>query len=147
MAIKNYMESDHKQCDDIFAEFENSVVRKNMADAQSLFQKLKTAYETHFSREEDILFPEFDEQTGMNCGPTTIMRKEHEQMRFYLATIENALAEEDRTKILGLCETFNLLAQQHNSKEEQVLYVMCDTVLAAKTDTILERMHDVARIS
>jgi hypothetical protein len=40
-------------------------------------------------------------------------------------------------------ETFNLLAQQHNAKEEGILYPLADGVLAGGADGLVARMRAV----
>ena len=41
----------------------------------------------HFCAEEQVLFPAFEEQTGMLTGPTQVMRSEHMQLRLSLIHI------------------------------------------------------------
>jgi len=140
MSIKVFLSGDHKACDDVFAEFENSVVRGEKERSKELFESLKRGFEEHFLMEEEVLFPEFESKSGMSCGPTQVMRMEHEQMRFNLGMIGKALDGGDKSKTLGMCESFMILTQQHNSKEEQILYTMCDQVLAQEGTEIVEKM-------
>ena len=39
----------------------------------------------HFEMEEAVLFPAFEEATGMTQGPTMVMHAEHVQMKGVLA--------------------------------------------------------------
>ena len=83
----------------------------------------------HFEAEEGVLFPAFEAATGMGHGPTEMMRHEHEQMRTLLAQLESACDAHDGDGYSGIAETLLMLMQQHNMKEENILYPMCDRVL------------------
>jgi hemerythrin-like domain-containing protein len=53
----------------------------------------------HFGVEESVLFPRFEQSTGMYRGPTQVMRGEHVQMRQLLAAAEAALADAGRRRL------------------------------------------------
>ena len=143
MSIREFLSTDHKDCDENFADFENAIVKGETETAKAAFEKMKNEFETHFKMEEGTLFPEFEAKSGMSCGPTEVMRREHEQMRFNIGMLEKALESGNKSQILGLCESFNILVQQHNSKEEQILYTMCDNVLFGESVALIEKMKDV----
>ena len=84
---------------------------------------------THFKKEEDILFPEFERTTGITMGPTQVMRVEHAQARELLERMRSALEGRDKKNFLAVADTLMILLQQHNMKEEQILYPMCDQYL------------------
>jgi len=98
--------------------------------------------ERHFQKEEDTLFPAFEQATGNAMGPTRVMRLEHRQMRDALAEMSNALAGGDLEDYLGQAETLLILMQQHNIKEEQILYPMCDQILGAAAAGMIQAMQD-----
>ena len=85
----------------------------------------------HFEVEENVLFPAFEQATGMTMGPTAMMRAEHAQMRDLLHNMAAVIAAGRRDDYLGMSETLLLYMQQHNLKEENVLYPMSDQLLAA----------------
>jgi hemerythrin-like domain-containing protein len=95
----------------------------------------------HFAREEQVLFPAFEAATGMTSGPTAVMRMEHRQIEQLMASLQAALDRRDREEYLGVSETLLMLMQQHNAKEENILYPMADRSLAAAGDRVLERMR------
>jgi hemerythrin-like domain-containing protein len=74
-------------------------------------------------------------------GPTQVMRGEHRQMRELLAAAEVSLGARDADDYSGYAETLLIMAQQHNMKEENVLYPMCDQHLSAELPAILERLE------
>ena len=85
----------------------------------------------HFDVEENVLFPAFEQATGMSMGPTAMMRAEHAQMRDLLHNMAAVIVAGRRDDYLGMSETLLLYMQQHNLKEENVLYPMSDQALAA----------------
>ena len=93
--------------------------------------------------EEMILFPQFEQASGMTQGPTQVMVMEHEQMRELLSRMANALQEKDNDKFFGLSETLMILMQQHNMKEEQMLYTMAQQHLSAESDRIVDMMKSM----
>ncbi|WP_440876114.1 hemerythrin domain-containing protein [Thalassotalea sp. PLHSN55] len=123
-SIPEYMTEKHRECDDIFTEAESSVSAGNWELAQKQWREFSEELALHLEAEESILFPQFEQATGMTSGPTYVMRGEHEQMRALVADLDKALASEDKTQFLGLSETLMVLMQQHNMKEEMMLYPM-----------------------
>jgi iron-sulfur cluster repair protein YtfE (RIC family) len=77
------------------------------------------ATEVHFRLEEEGLFPALDSAAPGAAGPTSVMRMEHQQ------------------ECLGLMETLHLLIQQHNAKEEAILYPLADRTLGERSDALL----------
>jgi DUF438 domain-containing protein len=65
----------------------------------------------------------------MTSGPTEVMRGEHRQMRDLLGQMSSGLADRDGDTFSGAAETLLILMQQHNMKEENILYPMCDNAL------------------
>ena len=77
----------------------------------------------------------------MTTGPTQVMRGEHQQMRALIDDINKALKAEDKDQFLGLSETLMILMQQHNMKEEMMLYPMCQQQIQ-QTDEVQEKIAE-----
>jgi len=129
MIISQFMTQEHRDCDTEFADAEQAVAHDNWAEAETKFLAFSNDTLRHFKREEDELFPTFETQTGSTEGPTQVMRYEHEQVRGLIGKMAEALESQNRDDYLSLCESMMILLQQHNMKEEQMLYAMCDRVL------------------
>jgi hemerythrin-like domain-containing protein len=142
--ILEFMGADHRACDDLFAASEGSVAQKHWDDVRSLFDRFQVVMGRHLAMEEQILFPAFEAETGFSMGPTRVMRMEHDQMRELIHEMETAVAAHNERDYLGLSETLNMLMQQHNLKEEGMLYPMCDQALAAGKDSIINEMQTIA---
>jgi len=123
--------ADHRHCDGLFATAEDAAQRTDWAACRERFDAFRAAMLQHFEIEENVLFPAFEQATGMTMGPTAMMRSEHAQMRGLLNNMGEVIAAGRRDDYLGLSETLLLYMQQHNLKEENVLYPMSDQVLAA----------------
>ncbi|MCK4875118.1 MAG: hemerythrin domain-containing protein [Sulfurimonas sp.] len=141
--IKDFMTQDHRDCDEIFAQMEDAVASKS-DEALVKFEKFQDSLTNHFKMEEMVLFPMFEQKTGMTQGPTQVMVMEHEQMRELLSKMEDAVESSDNDKFFGLSETLMILMQQHNMKEEQMLYTMVQEHLGDDADHIISRMRTVA---
>lgn len=141
--ITDTMGGDHHRCDLIFAEAEASVSDSNWDVGTAQFNEFHTAMEHHFSMEEDVLFPTFEEASGMTMGPTQMMRMEHTQMRQLFSDMVQAVEKQDKDEYLGLSETLMMIMQQHNMKEEQMLYPMTDRTLGGDVDEVIEKMNAV----
>lgn len=139
--IRSFMTDDHRRCDDFFADAEQAIGKNNMAAARAAFEHFQSAVLAHFECEEKTLFPTFEAKTGMSMGPTQVMRMEHQQMRDLLDDARNAIESGDIDDYLGLAETLLIMMQQHNMKEENILYPMCDQHLSAELPAVLERLE------
>lgn len=122
--IVDYMTEKHRECDEIFSVAESAVSENNWQLAEQKWPAFAQELELHFQAEENILFPQFEQATGMTSGPTQVMRMEHEQMRALVNDINQALEANNKNSFLGASETLMVLMQQHNMKEEMMLYPM-----------------------
>lgn len=141
--ILEFLGSDHRACDDVFASAEVAVAQKNWDSARSLFECFQTAMAHHLAMEAKVLFPAFESRTHNSTGPTQVMRMEHEHMRELMQAMATAMAETNQDRYLGLSETLNMLIQQHNLKEENMLYPMSDQVLGGESDSLIHAMQAI----
>jgi len=133
----------HRHCDDLFVAAEEAVQRGDWAAAAPSFEHFHDQMKAHFAAEEELLFPAFEAATGMSAGPTRMMRYEHEQMRSLLSQLAAACAAHDSDGYGGAAETLLMLMQQHNMKEENILYPMCDQALGAEAERLGEKLGAV----
>ena len=138
--ISNYLTLEHRSCDELLAKSEDAV-HKNHPDAQALTQAFVDDLFSHLDKEERVMFPAFEQATGMSDGPTNMMRQEHMQMRSLASSLVEAVQNSDNKRYFGLTETLMILIQQHNMKEEQMLYPMTDQHTNA--DEVIGSMQSV----
>ena len=143
-SILDFMGSDHRACDELFATAEDAVAKSDWDHARDLFARFHAATLHHLAREEEVLFPAFEARTGMRMGPTEVMRGEHVQMRDLMQEMASAVAAGNQGSFLGLSETLNMLMQQHNLKEENVLYPMTDQALGGERDDLIRAMQAIS---
>jgi hemerythrin-like domain-containing protein len=136
------MSQDHKDCDLLFATAENAVSKSDWETATQAFNEFVQAMERHLDVEEKELFPAFEEETGVVTGPTEMMRMEHDQMRVLFAEMRDALEKKQSDDYLGIADTLLILMQQHNIKEEQILYNMMDQRLSEDASHWQKKFQD-----
>ena len=123
----------HKHCDELFAAAEADAHGNKWDSCEDALTRFREELEAHFCTEEQVLFPAFETATGMAGGPTQMMRFEHAQMRDLIGQLSAALTTRDRDAFAGTAETLLIMMQQHNMKEENILYPMCDRSLPSDT--------------
>ena len=144
MSISQFMTDEHRACDTTFASAEQAVANGDWEAAEKAFLDFSNETLTHFKREEEELFPTFESHTGNTEGPTQVMRYEHEQVRGLIGKMAEALEAQDKDAYLSLCESMMILLQQHNMKEEQMLYAMCERLLPPDIkEQTLDKMKQV----
>jgi iron-sulfur cluster repair protein YtfE (RIC family) len=140
-SISDYMAERHRECDELFALAEEAVAIDDWDSGAKRFAGFHRGMEAHFVQEEGTLFPAFEEATGMTMGPTYVMKNEHRNMREVFDEMKQAVEAKDADRYLGLSETLLVLMQQHNLKEDQVLYPMMDQALAASAAQLIAQLE------
>jgi iron-sulfur cluster repair protein YtfE (RIC family) len=130
----------HGHCDDVFAAAENAALDGNWAEAARQFDDFRNQMEAHFRAEESVLFPCFENATGNPYGPTEVMRSEHRHMREMMDAMDAAIRNADGDSYAGLSETLLIMMQQHNHKEEGILYPMCDSALGSDSGALAAQL-------
>jgi len=144
MIISHYMTQEHRDCDTGFAAAEQAVANGDWKLAEEKYMLFANDTLRHFKKEEEELFPAFETHTGNTEGPTRVMRYEHDQVKGLIGKMAAALESQDKDAYLSLCESMMILLQQHNMKEEQMLYAMCDRMLPPELkESTLEKMKAV----
>lgn len=117
-----YLTADHRACDEKLGAVRRAVGSGDWAGAAAAWEVFQRNVLAHFATEEEVLFPAFEAATGMTSGPTQVMRMEHEEARYLLEDIAAAVHERDADGVRGQGEALLILLQQHNMKEENILY-------------------------
>ncbi len=141
MTFTHHMADNHHHCDELFASAEQAVESEQWPQAAEAHQGFIDAMERHLKAEEELLFPAFEAASGMSEGPTSVMRHEHGQMRALFAQMSEALVAQSSEDYLGASETLLIMMQQHNAKEEQILYPMFDQLLAPQAESLMPQLE------
>jgi regulator of cell morphogenesis and NO signaling len=143
--ITEFMGLDHDRLDDIFERFK-PLKEDDLNGASALFDEFKAGLLRHIVWEEDILFPIFEEATGMrDTGPTAVMRMEHRHIKDFLAAISEKIQTE---QLEGIDEAENRLLESlgsHNQKEEAILYPTIDNLIGAQgTEQVIAKLNKIS---
>ena len=132
---------DHRRCDRLLARVESATGDDDWVGVERESGEFRDAMEHHFRFEEEVLFPALEGRLPMAAGPTGVMRMEHAQMRRMLGELAAAVSARSSEDCVGILETLHLVTQQHNTKEEGVLYPMADHALVPEAAGLLAQFR------
>ncbi|HKB53557.1 MAG TPA: hemerythrin domain-containing protein [Ramlibacter sp.] len=137
-SISSYMQQDHVVIDGIAERAVAAAQARDWAaltrDGAEFLRRLRR----HIEAEERVLFPAFEERTGMStAGPSVQMRLEHEQMKPILAQLDAAVAAQDGAGYQRASKALLDILVPHNQKEEQMMYPMLDEAAGADAQALL----------
>jgi iron-sulfur cluster repair protein YtfE (RIC family) len=141
--ISEFYEQDHDRLDELFKTFQK-LKRSDFPKAKEAFKTFKFGLQRHIVWEEDVLFPLWEEKTGMSeGGPTFVMRAEHRQIGQQLEAIHDKVAEQNPDSDQEEQALLDLLST-HNMKEERVLYPAIDQLTSAEErETVFRNMKNI----
>lgn len=143
--ITSFLTHDHRLADELFADARQHAARCEWAECSRKFAEFRAALESHMKLEEDVLFPAFEQATGMDGGPTAVMRSEHREMLQQLDALASAITTGNRDGFDGVAQSFLHILDAHSMKEEKILYPMCDRLVSALNADELKRTLDRIR--
>lgn len=120
------MSAEHRRCDEAFVALEQAIARGRWQEAGLAMEGFRTDMERHFVLEEETLFPALRQAAPGASGPIQVMLMEHTQMRQLMETLAQRVKGRSTTECLSVTETLVIVMQQHNRKEETILYPMGD---------------------
>jgi len=141
--IAEFMGQDHDRLDEVFHEFQR--VKTSDADrAKALLVEFLMGLQRHIVWEEELLFPLFENATGMrDHGPTAVMRMEHRRIKECLKSIHDRIVAGDTATDefeRGLLQVLTA----HNQKEENILYPWIDdSVDKADKEAVFTQMKNL----
>ncbi|MBI2890389.1 MAG: DUF2249 domain-containing protein [Nitrospirae bacterium] len=136
--IGGYLGGDHRRIEALWDDFRARLNAEDLPGARERFGEFSLGLHRHIEMEERILFPAFEERTGMSgAGPTVVMRDEHEEIRRLLEAIETGLGREGgvaaaRDAVSSPCRELADLLNSHDQKEEGILYPTTDQLVDAR---------------
>ena len=127
--ISATFEQDHDRLDALFSTFQEQK-RKDVSKAKEAFVAFKFGLQRHIVWEEDVLFPKWEENSGMaEGGPTQVMRTEHRMIGDCLEAIHQKVQAQDPESDRDEQRLLDIL-KSHNMKEERILYPSIDQVIS-----------------
>ena len=141
--ISAFFEQDHRDCDARWADVEELLDTQDVDAASPAWEKFDKGMRRHIAMEEEVLFPAFESAARMGGGgPTAVMRMEHKQMLGLLEQIGAAMESGNTELAMDTGDTLLMLIQQHNIKEEGMLYPMAENVLAGHWPKLAELLAE-----
>ncbi len=129
--ITEYLQTDHRRLDSIMERFQNAKQTGRWEEASRDFREFNLGLRRHIQIEEEILFPAFEDKTGMrDAGPTFVMRMEHTEIKGLLEKILNAADSKNATQIDESSRALLNILGDHNMKEEHILYPESDGIFS-----------------
>ncbi|MFQ5428275.1 MAG: DUF2249 domain-containing protein [Thermodesulfobacteriota bacterium] len=126
--VTDYMQEDHRRLDKILETFQKAREGGEWEKALGAFLEFDLGLRRHIQAEEEVLFPLFEEKTGMtDGGPTFVMRMEHTDIKDTLQRILTATVAKDGEAAAGATEMLINTLTDHNMKEEHILYPESDS--------------------
>lgn len=143
-SITTWMQQDHVDIDAIAERAAAAAEAGDWAalerEGNAFLQRLRV----HIEMEEDVLFPAFEQRTGMaEAGPSVQMRMEHVQMQPVLVEMKAAVAARDGAGYRRASKALLDILVPHNQKEEQMMYPMLDDSVADQTQLLLAKVKSM----
>jgi regulator of cell morphogenesis and NO signaling len=141
--VSSYYEADHDRLDGLFKTYQQ-LKRTDFAKAKESFNEFRIGLRRHIVWEEEILFPLFEQKTGLfNQGPTEVMRMEHSLIKKYLEAIHDRVKVDNPDTDADEALLLNTLLM-HNEKEERILYPAIDrTTNNGERNGVFEAMQNI----
>lgn len=118
---------DHDRLDELLEAY-RQLKHVDFARAKQAFREFKFGLQRHIIWEETVLFPLFEQKTGMHDrGPTAVMRTEHREIGRRLEALHAKVRDHDTASDQEERDLLQALAA-HNQKEENVLYPAIDSL-------------------
>lgn len=128
--ITDYLQTDHRRLDGIMESFQDALRGERWEEASSGFREFVLGLRKHIRVEEEILFPVFEEKTGMiDAGPTFVMKMEHKEINELLDRILATTASHDGKAASEAAGALISILMDHNMKEEHILYPESDAFI------------------
>ncbi len=131
LTVQTSFAHDHDRLDQLLETYRR-LKGVDFAQAKQAFREFTFGLQRHIIWEETVLFPLFEEKTGMrDRGPTAVMRAEHREIGRCLEALHDKVRRQDADS--GREEQALLQALfAHNHKEENVLYPAIDRLSSAE---------------
>ncbi|HEY6931168.1 MAG TPA: hemerythrin domain-containing protein, partial [Thermoanaerobaculia bacterium] len=141
--INEALSWDHDRLDALEAASFRMRESGDFVSASEMYAAFAVGLRRHIGFEEQILFPAFENVSGMNpaAGPTAVMRAEHREIESLLAAIEEGITDPG-FPVETFREQFHAVLGEHNLKEEEILYPMSDRFLGVEeADWLVEQVQ------
>ncbi len=137
--IADFLEADHRRLREVWNDCRHGVHVCDLTRIRARSAEFALGLRRHIRMEEQILFPALEQRTGMQgMGPTAVMRMEHREIENVLEWL-SVIGEAENCATIkqtaeGRLDSASALFENHDFKEEKILYPMADRML--KSDEV-----------
>ena len=134
---------DHDRLDALESDAFRKRSEGDLEGARETYALFAAGLRRHIGFEEEILFPAFEESSGMpsDAGPTAVMRAEHREIESLIAEIESGIGDA-ASPVDSLRRQLQAVLGEHNLKEEGILYPTTDQLLGPdQANRLVERIQ------
>lgn len=139
-SLAEYLSGEHIQSRKLFADAERAVCEEQWEIAILHFEHLIFDLEQHFKKEELISFPSLVSALEHAQVPIAVMYQEHNQIRRLLIHIRLILRRRDKNSFLRNSESLITLMNQHNHREENIIYHIAGDMLHKEISDVIRQM-------
>lgn len=132
--------ADHRTIDTQWADVESAVARGDIPSAAGAWTRFDANLRRHLSMEEEVLFPALEAAGMPHMGPIYVMLMEHDQMRSLLDQMAEFATSADWESLADHGDTLLMVIQQHNVKEEAIVYPMASRTLTGRWPELSEKL-------
>ncbi|MBX3460837.1 MAG: hemerythrin domain-containing protein [Planctomycetes bacterium] len=141
-SVSEYLGWDHDRLDEVLERALADAAAGKWQPASRRLENFRHGLFRHADLEDDVLFPEYEQRTGIRTGgPTQVMRDEHVQIKQAINGMVQATREESLPDLEQWHANLLGVLVEHNMKEEQILYPGTDNLLSdAEREDLILRM-------
>jgi iron-sulfur cluster repair protein YtfE (RIC family) len=140
--IAGYLAEDQRRLDALLASCLAAARAADFEVARTVFRHFEAAFLLHMKVEEQVVFPVFEDRTGLQWGPTMTLRGEHRALRHAVAGLQEGLALANLRLVETGASELEKLSPDHEGKEANVFFPMTDRLLGpGERAALVERMR------
>ena len=136
----DWLHHDHRRYELLLSQCQSAAEAEDWDAVREFFGELVVQLKAHMMMEEEILYPAYEGEAFAPKGPTTTLRREHEEIVRLLRDLSRVLKTENSRQLLESLPLLEVVMEQHHDKEEQVFLPMAGHILLEKREAIMERI-------
>ena len=139
----NWLIHEHREYEDLLRECQTLAGSGDWEKAAQRVNDLIAVFSRHREMEERILFPVYEEFTGIRGGPTRHLSQEHKLIERMLENLARSLERRDADEFLEASVPLGKAMALHHEKEEDFFLPMAGHVLLEKREEIVARFKEL----
>ncbi|MDE3023225.1 MAG: hemerythrin domain-containing protein [Pseudomonadota bacterium] len=135
--IDSFMHEDQRFINELWKNTQGAASYQTWELAQHFLDTFIQGLLLHIDIEEKILFPALEERQGWSDGPTSLMRREHDEIKYQLHQLKTMAEEWSVDEFRETGDLLTSLMELHNSREKIVFYPLCTQAMGIDTEEML----------